>query len=103
MSQEVEEIKKHRVPQKLNQLLACRVCALVKDRDQFGDYGCDNCGPALVWSTADVVEMTTSSFSGYVKAAYALCDQKNVKLTVENQERSLCSVQASPGSPNGNL
>lgn len=57
------------IPAKLNHLSACRVCALVKDREQFDSHGCNNCShiDPVVWSAASSDSMTTSIFSGYVQ------------------------------------
>lgn len=57
-----------RLPVKLNRLAACRVCALVKDAEEFANSGCENCSHSepLIWTTADADKMTTPMFSGYV-------------------------------------
>lgn len=68
MSHEILNSLDGTLPDKLNHLVACRVCALVKDRQMFEASGCNNCTQIepTIWNAADVAEMTTSMFSGYV-------------------------------------
>lgn len=60
------------LPEKLNHLAACRVCALVKDRQMFESEGCNNCTHTqpTIWNAGEFLEMTTPIFSGYAITAY---------------------------------
>ncbi|KNC46010.1 uncharacterized protein AMSG_00128 [Thecamonas trahens ATCC 50062] len=68
------------LPRGLKELRACRSCLLVKNRGQFENTGCENCGEEVGEAIA---YLTTTSFSGLI----AVMDNDTSKSWVSRYQR----------------